>query len=394
VEDVLTLDKQQLEDGRFSRFGLIGWWDQERLSRARVVVIGAGAIGNELIKNLALLGVGNLFIADLDAIENSNLSRSVLYRAEDRGRFKAEVAAERAREIYPDLRAQRFVGNIVFDLGLGVFRWADVILGGLDNREARVAINSAAARVGKSWIDGAIERLEGVARVFVPASGPCYECTMNEVDWQMLEARRSCALLSREQMEQGKVPTTPTTASVIAGIQVQEALKMLHGQPTMAGQGFVFDGTYHQSYLVEYSRREDCPSHETFDEIETLDWSIGETQVGSLLEKVRSDIGPQAVIETNHDMLASLTCAACNEVEPCYTSLGKVTERMGLCPSCGAARTPSIYHTLGDDSELLDHTLGDLGVPLWEILTGRQGMNLRHYEFAGDCEQVLGTLRA
>ena len=90
---------------------------------------------------------------------------------------------------------QEFDGNIVYDLGLGVYRWADVVIGGLDNREARVAINQAAAKVGKPWIDGAIERLDGVARVFDPATGPCYECTMSEVDWKMLAARRSCALL-------------------------------------------------------------------------------------------------------------------------------------------------------------------------------------------------------
>ena len=54
----------------------------------------------------------------------------------------------------------------------GMYRWADVILGGLDNREARVAINLATARAGKVWIDGAIERLDGVARVFDPATGP------------------------------------------------------------------------------------------------------------------------------------------------------------------------------------------------------------------------------
>jgi adenylyltransferase/sulfurtransferase len=73
------------QEDRFHRFRLICWWDQARLRRARVLVIGAGAPGNEIIKHLALLGVGNLFIADLDRVENSNLSRSVLYRAGIRG---------------------------------------------------------------------------------------------------------------------------------------------------------------------------------------------------------------------------------------------------------------------------------------------------------------------
>ena len=182
----------QTED-RFARFRLIGWWDQERLAGARVVVIGAGALGNEIVKDLALLGLKNVFVADRDRIENSNLSRSILFRERDCGRSKALVAAERATEIYPDIRVQAFDGNIVYDLGQGIYRWADVILGGLDNREARVAINLATARAGKVWIDGAIERLDGVARVFDPATGPCYECTMGENDWKMLEARRSCA---------------------------------------------------------------------------------------------------------------------------------------------------------------------------------------------------------
>src|SRR3954447_4523374 len=109
-------------ESRFARFKLIGWWDQQRLSRARVAVIGAGALGNEIVKNLALLGVGHVLIADMDRIENSNLSRSVLYRERDNGADKATAAATAARDIYPDIKAHSFVGNIVHDLGLGAFR--------------------------------------------------------------------------------------------------------------------------------------------------------------------------------------------------------------------------------------------------------------------------------
>ena len=383
-----------LEDSRFSRFELMGWWDQDKLSSARALVIGAGALGNEIVKNLALLGVGHLLIADMDMIENSNLSRSVLYRFEDCGRPKAEVAAERARDIYPDIETQAFVGNVVYDLGLGAYRWADLIIGGLDNREARVAINQSAARVGKPWIDGAIERLDGVARVFDASTGPCYECTMSETDWQMLEMRRSCALLTREEMQQGKVPTTPTTSSVIAGIQVQEGVKMLHGLPTISGQGFVFDGTNHQSYLVSYSRLEDCPAHESFQPVETLDWSVGSTTVGDLLERVKADLGDHGVIECNQDLLASLTCPRCNEIEPLYTSLGKVSEGMGQCPQCKTPRTPNIYHTIDDDAKLKDRTLDELGIPPWEILAGRAGMEYRFYEFQGDRQMMLGSAAA
>jgi molybdopterin/thiamine biosynthesis adenylyltransferase len=390
MADVVRIDLDAEED-RFARFRLIAWWDQLLLRRARVLVVGAGALGNEIIKNLALLGVGQLFVADLDRIEASNLSRSVLFRNSDCGQSKARVAVVRACELFPEMRVRDFVGNIVYDLGLGIYRWADVIIGGLDNREARVAINQAAAKVGKPWIDGAIERLDGVARVFDPATGPCYECTMSEVDWKMLAARRSCALLSREEIEMGRTPTTPTTSSVIAGIQVQEAIKMLHGLPTMAGQGFIFDGMHHQSYMTTYSRLEDCPSHDAMPTVKELSSSVTETTAGDLLERVRTDLGPEAVVDVNQDLLAALTCEGCRQTYPHFASLGKVLESEGRCPQCGANCAPSIYHTI-DANAPLDKTLRELGVPAWDIVAGRCGLEERYYEFAGDRAAVLGPL--
>ena len=388
MSDILKINA---DEGRFSRFELVSWWDQDRLANAKVLVIGAGAIGNEVIKNLALLGVGNVFVADLDIIEHSNLSRSVLFRYEDCGSSKAETIARRAVEIYPDMRVTPFHSNVVYDLGLGVYDWADVIIGALDNREARVAINQAAARVGRIWIDGAIELLSGVARVFNPGTGPCYECTMNETDWKMLEARRSCALLSRDEMEQGKVPTTPTTASVIAGIQVQEAVKFLHGMPTLDGQGFIFEGLTHQSYQVTYTQRDDCLSHEAYEPIERLDWSTSQTTVGQLLDRVRSDINDKAVIEFNHDMLASLHCPACGTTEPLLTSMGKVTESQGRCPNpqCNQPRQPNMYHTINGSESFLEKSLAEIGVPRWDIIGGRSGLTQRFYAFDGDRPTVI-----
>src|SRR4029077_8622649 len=147
-------------------------------------------------------------------IELSNLSRSCLFREADEGRAKVECAARAAQQIYPGMNVRPLQANVLSDVGLGYFRWADVIIGALDNREARVFVNSACARVGRPWIDGGIEVLHGVARGFAPPKTACYECTMSAVDWDLLNKRRSCSLLARRALAQRGTPTTPTTASV------------------------------------------------------------------------------------------------------------------------------------------------------------------------------------
>src|SRR2546423_3331109 len=139
----LSSEPISLTEERFARLRAIEWWDQEKVAAARILVIGAGALGNEVIKNLALLGVGHILIVDMDRIEASNLSRSILFREKDEGHFKAATAAAAAREIYPGIDALSIDGNLLADVALGYFRWAQVVIGALDNREARVFTNSS-----------------------------------------------------------------------------------------------------------------------------------------------------------------------------------------------------------------------------------------------------------
>ena len=267
-----------IEDSRYSRLGLISWWNQDVLKKSKVLVAGCGALGNEIIKNLAMLGVGNIYAVDMDTIERSNLTRSILFRLEDEGKFKAETAAIRAKEINPDIRIYYYNGNI-FNLGLNIFREMDIIIAGLDNREARLFINRSCIKVNKPWIDGGIEVLNGVARMFSPPFSVCYECTLNETDFALMSKRKSCLLLGNDEIESGKIPTTPTISSVIAGIQVQEAIKYLHKKdelPSLSGKGFVFNGLNNDSYVVEYQYKDDCLSHYTFENFSNINKAFSE----------------------------------------------------------------------------------------------------------------------
>ena len=90
-----------LQTDRLGTFEFISWWEREKVQNARVLVVGAGALGNDVIKNMALMGVGHIFIVDFDTIEAANLSRSVLFRESDNHRSKAEVAAARAQGAQP-----------------------------------------------------------------------------------------------------------------------------------------------------------------------------------------------------------------------------------------------------------------------------------------------------
>lgn len=382
----------QLDQDRFDRLRLIDWWDQTKLSAAKVLVVGAGALGNEIVKNLALLGVGNLFIADMDRIENSNLSRSVLYRQADNGQPKARIAARSAQDLYPDIKVQHFDGNVVYDLGMGVFRWADLVIGGLDNREARLAINRACWKVNRPWIDGAIEHIQGAARVFVP-DGPCYECTMSETDWKLLQSRRSCNLLSRAAMEGGKTPTTPTISSIIAGVQCQEAVKMIHGLETIRGKGWVFSGLGTDSYQVEYQRKADCYSHETLDDIVPLDLGIASATLADVLQHARELLGPSAHLELARDVLHKLSCPECKHEEILFTSLGKVASEKAFCSTCSdVQREPVTFFQVRGNEPFLNKTLMEIGVPAFDILIARTPHRAIGLELSADAPEALGPL--
>ena len=391
----LELTKTDFEEDRYSRLRLIPWWDQSRLNNATIMVVGAGAIGNELIKNLTLLGIGKILIFDMDAIESTNLTRSVLYRAKDVGRYKAEVAAERAMEMNPDVKAKAFTCNIIDDLGLGVYRRMDVVLGGLDNREARLSINQSCYHVDKPWIDGAIEALNGFARVFIPGHGACYECTMTETDWMLINKRKSCALLTHEQMAEGKIPTTPTSSSVIAGIQVQEMLKLLHADrnlPTLAGKGYVFNGLTHDSYVVQYQEKPDCMSHDTYENIIEKPWSTRTVTLREVLETIRSEMGEKAVIDFDRDIATTATCT-CGAKKELFTPVHKLKGSVLTCSECGKQMQFDTMHSINGSEDFLDKTPYEIGIPLLHIIGGRVGMRMTHYEFTGDVPEVFDGLQ-
>jgi adenylyltransferase/sulfurtransferase len=386
--------KLDLEEGRYHRQTLLRWWDQERVREARLLVVGAGALGNEILKNLALMGAGSVLVYDMDVIEASNLSRGVLFREGDEGAAKAEVAARRMRELNPEVAVHARTENLVHRAGLGVFAWADVVICGVDNREARIFVNSACARTGKRWVDGAIEGFSGVVRVFDPRDGPCYECTMNDTDRKLVAERRSCAMLAREVASHGHVPNTAVAASVIGALQVQEAFKVLHGCPVLLGEGLHVDGLWGEVSRVRYPRRDDCPGHEFLGPVTPLGRKSSDVTLGELLDRAEAELGPGAVLDLSRDVVVSLDCPECGQSEPGRAVLGAVGERQAACPACGTHRIVQIASCVGRDGVVnLAQTPADMGIPPLDIMVARQGLGMqRAWLFDGDAVGVLGPL--
>jgi adenylyltransferase/sulfurtransferase len=379
------------EHDRYHRQSLISWWDQDRLRAATVMVVGAGALGNEIVKNLALAGVGRIVVTDFDHVENSNLARCVFFRESDEGRPKAEVLAARAIELNPDVDVVPVTGDVRLTCGLGVFAAADVVLGGLDNREARLFVNQACWKAGTPWIDGAIEGLMGLVRVFVPPDSACYECTISEHDRELLANRRSCSLLTRDEMLVGRVPTTGTSASVVAGMQVQEAIKALHvdrlGTPTLAGGGFHFVGLTHDSYVVRYTRREECMSHDTYD-LATAEQVPAGVPFGDLLGRARAKLGAEAVLELEHEIALDASCPACGRHETINRPVAALDAGSALCARCGTERRLRFTYVLDGDSPLLTETPAAIGLPPADVVTARVGFTRAAFLTSGGSDPV------
>ncbi len=378
------------DSDRYGGFQLIGWWDQRRLGAARVLVVGAGALGNEVLKNQALLGIGTIDLIDFDRIENSNLSRSVLFRADDAGKSKAMVAAARVRELNPDVTIHPIDGNVMTDIGLGLVRAADVVIGCLDNREARLWVNRMCWKVGTPWIDGGIQEINGVAKVFLPPDGPCYECGMTDADYRLINLRYSCPLLKLSDLQQGKVPTAPTIASIIAGLQVQEALKLLHGLPTGEMTAIVFNGVANRMYLTRYPVRPDCLSHETYSPIGELSLSHRATLAELFREIAGRDpeggAGGDFELILDRDFVTQLSCAACALEVAVGRTQFELDFGESLCPKCRQPMPPTMVHRVGDGDPWSQRSLAELGIPDFDIVKVERRGELSYYQLRADAE--------
>jgi adenylyltransferase/sulfurtransferase len=358
----------------YHRQELITWWDQKALLSAKVLVVGAGALGNEIVKNLALVGVGNITIVDMDIIEHTNLARCVFFRRDDELKLKAEVLAREASRMNTDVKTEYFTSPIQ-ELGDAFLLQFDLILAGLDNREARVWLGAAAKRTGKVWIDAAIEGLMGKVQTFVP-DGPCYACTMGDKDWEALTKRLSCKLLGVEEMEGGHAPTNATTSSIIAGIQTQEAIKYLVGKSdfyALENKVWRMLGEQMATFTSVVEISDDCPFHYDFTEIS------GTAALPKTMNEIWSifDQPENAVLSFYDDFIAIDQCPGCSDASKFgYKDLMK---KQGTCQSCDITLTVNLSSRVSKSDDLASASINANNWPMQTLVEFKSDSGIRRY---------------
>lgn len=375
-------------------FRLMSWWKTDDVKKAKVMVVGAGALGNEVLKNLALLNIGHIVIVDFDTIEYSNLCRSVLYRESDvhSGKLKSQIAAERVLDINPNIHVEYINGDIMIDVGLGLFRKMDVIIGCLDNRIARLFINKYAFKVNKTWIDGAIENLSGQLTIYQPTVS-CYECRLTDSDWANIRFKLGCADIAKRNSTQGRVPTTPISASIIAAMQVQEALKIIHHNEkhTMAGQQFKYDGMNNWMFNFELEPlKEDCDSHYAIkaDELIIANELSHNSTISETIEWLKKRLNTQKIaITLNYKIVLEITTLSTNKSydiiipEPHFTEKMHLKYQVEPGEAIGFTKYCSEINPNFPDLTL---KLKDIGIPPLQILTVETDQDIFFVELGGD----------
>ncbi len=386
-------------------FTLLSWFKKDKVKNARVLVVGAGALGNEVVKDLALFGVGHIYVVDFDRIELSNLTRSVMFREDDayNHSYKAEIVAKRAMEINPQIKVIPIVGNLFSEVGFGLYRMVDVVIGCLDSRIARYQLNRLCMRAGKSWVDGSIENMTGSVQVYTPGLA-CYECGLSRDEFNHIMVRTGCADVINLQSSAGRVATTPISASIIGAIEVQEAMKIIHLDTeaasqfkTLQGKLLHYEGLTNSTNVFKFaSWKNNCPAHERWEPV-ISDSNLSATQtVSETLSALKTLLHvDQAEINMCNNKFVDTIVSDKPEKE--FKVMVPDSQLDNYMNSNDELRKllyvttfhKSFFENIDDNFPYQDLTLQQIGIPPFDVLQVSTEKGLFHVELDADAHLFL-----
>ncbi|MCK7510185.1 MAG: ThiF family adenylyltransferase [Desulfobacterales bacterium] len=316
-------------------------------------MVGAGAVGNEVIKNLVLLGVGEIDVFDFDVVELHNLTRSVLLREADTGRNKAEAVAGRARELDPQVTVRSIAGDFWDTLSLGHLQDYDCVIAAVDNLEARLKLNQMCLIAGVDLVNAGLDSRWVTVESFPFGSAACmacYECTLPDSAYARVAERYSCGGLRRRAQLERRIPTTVVTASVAGALAASTALRLGGSEAPAQSRRILIDTIGGSSSVVEIDRRDGCPGCAAFPEpprvVRTRNrWahSAESAAVASLAE---------LPIRLSDALITSYDCAACGPLAEAV----RYVNRPAAAFDDSIAVCPTLRRTLGARSRSAIHS--------------------------------------
>jgi molybdopterin/thiamine biosynthesis adenylyltransferase len=330
-------------------------WDQSRVAGATAVVAGVGALGNEVAKNLGMLGIGRLILCDPDTVAAHNLSRTVLFDSSDLDRPKAEAAARSLARIAPGTVVDARVDDLVRGVGMGELADADVVLGCLDTRWARLQLLERCTLAGAALVDGGTHPWGGEVRLRVDAEEPCYGCTLTPAERWSSEVPASCAELGDRPLA-----ASILSSSLVAGWMAAAAARQVLGTP-LPWRFLSIDIAASDTAAVTVDRDPGCPHHTASGAVPRVPVSRDDT-VGELL----------AVLAPGSEALAWAEFPVPQECYRCHGSCDPgygYREPTITCPHCGnrfrLRRTTRIGEATAGTK------LAELGIAPHEVLAVR-----------------------
>lgn len=227
----------------------IGGAGQQKLRKARVLVIGAGGLGSPVLLYLAAAGVGVLGVVDDDTVSLSNLQRQVLHSTQNIGTPKVVSVIEAVARINPHVAVEPHQIRITADNASDIIAKYDLVLDGSDNFDTRYLINEVCVALGKSLISAAMSQWEGQISLYDPANGgPCYACVFPE---------RPADGLAPSCSEAGVMGAL---AGVMGSMMAGEAIKYIAGAgESLLGQMLIYDALYGETRKFKLAVNPDCP---------------------------------------------------------------------------------------------------------------------------------------
>lgn len=235
---------------RYSRHILlpeVGGKGQRKISKAKILLVGAGGLGSPAGLYLAAAGVGTIGVIDADAVDLSNLQRQIIHHTPDVGRPKVTSAKEKIQALNPDVQVVTYEDRLVSGNAVTIISDYDVVIDGVDNFPAKFLINDACFFAKKPLVHGGILRFEGRVTTILPGQSACYRCVFKQPPPPGLVA--SC-------QEAGVIGVL---AGIIGTIQATEALKVILGAGRLLTDRLLdFDGRRTEFREIRIKRNPNC----------------------------------------------------------------------------------------------------------------------------------------